>query len=76
MLKHRALVLSHGHPDFSLGGGEIAAFNLFEALKHTLTQKQHGSSAVLIVEMALQARLAYMEATSFYGSKVWATRSC
>lgn len=28
--KHRILVISHGHPDFSLGGGEIAAYNLFK----------------------------------------------
>lgn len=26
----RVLVISHGHPDFSLGGGEIAAYNLFK----------------------------------------------
>ena len=25
------LVMSHAHPDFSLGGGEIAAYNLFKA---------------------------------------------
>jgi glycosyltransferase involved in cell wall biosynthesis len=31
--KHRILVLSHGHPDFNLGGGEIAAYNLFKAFK-------------------------------------------
>lgn len=29
----RALVIAHGHPDFSVGGAEIAAFNLFTALK-------------------------------------------
>lgn len=34
MNNHRVLVLSHGHPDFSLGGGEIAAYNLFNALQH------------------------------------------
>lgn len=33
MSKHRILVLSHGHPDFNLGGGEIAAYNLFNAFK-------------------------------------------
>lgn len=26
----RILVLAHGHPDFSLGGGEIAAYSLFQ----------------------------------------------
>jgi glycosyltransferase involved in cell wall biosynthesis len=31
--KHRILVVSHGHPDFSLGGGEIAAYNLFRAYR-------------------------------------------
>ena len=29
--KHRILVTSHGHPDFHLGGGELAAYNLFKA---------------------------------------------
>lgn len=29
--RHRILVMSHAHPDFSLGGGEIAAYNLFKA---------------------------------------------
>ena len=27
----RVAVLVHGHPDFSLGGAEIAAYNLFKA---------------------------------------------
>ena len=31
--KHRILVISHAHPDFSLGGGEIAAYNLFKAFQ-------------------------------------------
>jgi glycosyltransferase involved in cell wall biosynthesis len=29
--RHRILVMAHAHPDFSLGGGEIAAYNLFNA---------------------------------------------
>ncbi len=28
---HRILVMGHGHPDFHLGGGERAAYNLFKA---------------------------------------------
>ncbi len=32
-MKNRILVISHGHPDFSLGGAEIAAYNLFNAYK-------------------------------------------
>jgi glycosyltransferase involved in cell wall biosynthesis len=28
--KHRILVISHAHPDFSLGGGELAAYNMFK----------------------------------------------
>jgi len=32
-MKHKILVISHGHPDFSLGGAEIAAYNLFNAYK-------------------------------------------
>lgn len=30
---HRILVMAHGHPDFSLGGGEIAAYNLYKAYR-------------------------------------------
>ena len=30
---HRILVMAHAHPDFSLGGGEIAAYNLFKAYR-------------------------------------------
>ncbi len=29
--KHRILVTCHGHPDFNLGGGELAAYNLYKA---------------------------------------------
>ena len=29
--KERILTICHGHPDFNLGGGEIAAFNLYRA---------------------------------------------
>jgi glycosyltransferase involved in cell wall biosynthesis len=31
--KHRILVMAHAHPDFSLGGGEIAAYNLYKAYR-------------------------------------------
>lgn len=31
MSNERILVLAHGHPDFSKGGGEIAAYNIFKA---------------------------------------------
>ncbi len=30
---HRILVIAHAHPDFSLGGGELAAYNLFKAYR-------------------------------------------
>lgn len=30
---HRILVMAHAHPDFSLGGGEIAAYNLYRAYR-------------------------------------------
>lgn len=33
--KPRILVISHGHPDFSLGGGEIAAYQLFKAYRES-----------------------------------------
>jgi glycosyltransferase involved in cell wall biosynthesis len=31
--QHRILVIAHGHPDFSLGGGEVAAYNLFQGYR-------------------------------------------
>lgn len=31
--KQRILVIAHGHPDFSLGGAEIAAYNLFTSYR-------------------------------------------
>lgn len=31
--QHRILVMAHRHPDFSLGGGEIAAYNLYKAYR-------------------------------------------
>ena len=33
MSRERILVIAHGHPDFDLGGGEIAAYNLFKAYR-------------------------------------------
>jgi glycosyltransferase involved in cell wall biosynthesis len=30
----KILVVSHGHPDFSIGGAEIAAYNLFRSLQN------------------------------------------
>jgi len=36
----RVLVMAHGHPDFSLGGGELAAYNLFKALREDATVEQ------------------------------------
>lgn len=41
-MKQRILVVSHGHPDFSLGGAEIAAYNLFEAFKKMKMLKKLG----------------------------------
>lgn len=37
MTKHRILTIAHAHPDFSLGGGELAAYNLFK------TYQQHSA---------------------------------
>lgn len=34
--RHRILVMAHAHPDFSLGGGEIAAYNLFKAYREDI----------------------------------------
>ncbi|HEV7414527.1 MAG TPA: glycosyl transferase, partial [Tianweitania sediminis] len=29
----KVLVIAHAHPDFSVGGGEIAAYNLYTTLR-------------------------------------------
>ena len=29
----KALVLSHAHPTFSIGGAQVASYNLFQGLK-------------------------------------------
>ena len=34
---HRILVTAHGHPDFSIGGGEVAAYNLYNTYKTDLS---------------------------------------
>ena len=33
LAKQRILVVAHGHPDFSLGGVEVAAYNLFQGFR-------------------------------------------
>lgn len=33
--RERILVMAHAHPDFSLGGGEIAAYNLFKGYQRS-----------------------------------------
>jgi len=35
----KVLVIAHGHPDLNKGGGEIAAYNLFQELNKTTTHK-------------------------------------
>lgn len=40
MTQHRILVMSHAHPDFSLGGGEIAAYNLYKAYRESQEVEQ------------------------------------
>lgn len=37
---HRILVIAHGHPDFSLGGGEVAAYNLYKAYRDNPTVEE------------------------------------
>jgi len=32
-MRHRVLVIAHGHPDFALGGGELAAWRELQALR-------------------------------------------
>lgn len=32
--RHRVLVIAHAHPDFSIGGGELAAYNLYKTYRN------------------------------------------
>src|SRR5262249_46329719 len=32
--KKRVLYISHGHPNFSRGGGELAAYCMYQSMKH------------------------------------------
>lgn len=48
---HRILIISHGHPDFSKGGAEIAAYQLFAELKkrddcEALFLARHGAPTI------------------------------
>lgn len=57
-MKQTALIVSHGHPDFSKGGSEVAALGLSRGLRalpgwdavllarHTLASKDHGSPLI------------------------------
>lgn len=37
----RALILSHGHPSFSIGGAEVASYNLHRGLNHMDGHESH-----------------------------------
>lgn len=54
----RTLVIAHGHPDFGIGGGELAAYTLFRALKdHRDVEDARflaGTRAVSVAGAALQ----------------------
>lgn len=45
----KTLVIAHAHPDFSVGGGEIAAYNLFKAI----AELDPGSSPVFLARTDL-----------------------
>ena len=54
----KALVIAHAHPDFSVGGAEIAAYNLFRVLK---TRRGYGESIFLArSDLASQAHGSIM----------------
>lgn len=42
----RVVVLSHGHPDYSLGGAEMAAYSLYQALRRTAPADTYLISAI------------------------------
>ncbi|WP_231519165.1 glycosyltransferase family 4 protein [Alteromonas stellipolaris] len=53
-LKKRTLIISHGHPDFNKGGAEVAAYNLYSAMRNRgedaffiarTSQPPHGGAA-------------------------------
>ncbi|HSK40034.1 MAG TPA: glycosyltransferase, partial [Arenibaculum sp.] len=37
----RALIVSHGHPSFSLGGAEVASYNLFQGIQELPGWESH-----------------------------------
>ena len=57
-LQMKAMVIAHAHPDFSVGGAEIAAYNLFRTLK---ARPSYGESIFLArSELASQAHGSIM----------------
>ena len=46
MSEERILIISHGHPDFSLGGGEVAAYLQWKELR------RRGIEAQLVARVA------------------------
>ena len=44
----KAMVAAHAHPDFSVGGAEIAAYNLFRALKAAKATRRSFSPAAIL----------------------------
>ena len=54
----KALVIAHAHPDFSVGGAEIAAYNLFRTVK---ARSAYGEAIFLArSELASQAHGSIM----------------
>ena len=69
-MKQRILVVSHGHPDFSLGGAEIAAYNLFEAFKNNDDVEDTWFLARADREEVLRVKFINAETMNTCGNKV------
>lgn len=69
-MTERILVTAHGHPDFSLGGGEIAAYNLYKAYRQRpdveatwyLGRADRGRGATGVISMRRQNEYLWEQA--------------
>lgn len=67
----RALVIAHGHPDAGIGGGELAAYNLFRALR----ERRDVESAQLLARTAEPRLLPGAIAATGNGEFLWRRRT-
>jgi len=67
---HGYLVISHAHPDFSKGGGELAAYNAFKGLRAAFPDKPARFLAAVPFDVPAGVITAYREGEYLLGSIV------